>query len=97
MRMTPEVSVIITAFNSMPHLQEALASLNGQPYRPLEIVLVDDENTDSTPKYVRWARRWLVPEDVEFRFLHYPTNHGVAYARNRGLVAAPGVSCQADR
>lgn len=50
-------------------------------------MLVDDENTDGTPKYVRWARRWLVPKDVEFRFLPNLANHCVAYACNRGLVA----------
>lgn len=32
MSMTPKVSVIVAAFNSMPDLQETLASLNGQSF-----------------------------------------------------------------
>lgn len=90
MSKAPKVSVIIAAYNSMPYLHETLASLRNQPYRPLEIVLVDDGSTDGTPEYVRWTRRWLLPEDIEFRLLRNRTNRGVARARNRGLAAATG-------
>ncbi|MGH3885869.1 MAG: glycosyltransferase family 2 protein [Pseudonocardiaceae bacterium] len=90
MSMAPKVSVIIAAYNSMPYLHETLGSLSDQPYRPLEIVLVDDGSGDGTPEYVRWVRRWLLPGDVEFHLLRNRTNRGVACARNRGLAAATG-------
>lgn len=90
MSMVPKVSVIIAAYNSMPYLHETLASLSDQPYRPLEIVLVDDGSSDGTPGYVQWARRWLLPEDIEFRLFRNRTNRGVARARNRGLTVATG-------
>lgn len=90
MSAAPKISVIIAAYNSMPYLHDTIVSLSDQPYRPLEIVLVDDGSTDGTPEYIRWACRWLLPEDVEFRLLRNRINRGVARARNRGLTAATG-------
>lgn len=45
---TTVVSVVIAAYNSMPHLDETLRSLIGQSYRPLQIVVADDGSTDGT-------------------------------------------------
>lgn len=84
------VSVVVAAYNSMPYLAETLRSLIEQPYRPLEIVVVDDGSSDGTPDYVVWARRWLARSDVDLLLLANPTNQGVGHARNTGLRAATG-------
>ena len=43
------VSTIIPVFNRPDMLREAVASVLAQTYRPIEVILVDDGSTDSTP------------------------------------------------
>lgn len=47
-RQRPLVSVVLGTHNSAKFLRRTLASIAGQTYRPLEIVLVDNFSTDST-------------------------------------------------
>lgn len=43
------VSTIIPVYNRPEMLQEAVASVLAQTYRPIEIIIVDDGSTDDTP------------------------------------------------
>ncbi|HEX9605702.1 MAG TPA: glycosyltransferase family 2 protein [Gemmatimonadaceae bacterium] len=45
---TPLVTVIIPVYNEEEHLEECLRSLQGQTYRPVEIIVVDDGSRDTT-------------------------------------------------
>jgi glycosyltransferase involved in cell wall biosynthesis len=45
----PSVSLVVPVFNGARYLREALDSLVGQTYRPLEILVMDDASTDETP------------------------------------------------
>lgn len=47
--MTPLVSIVIPTFNSAAYLDAAIQSVREQTYSPLEIIIVDDGSTDSTP------------------------------------------------
>jgi hypothetical protein len=44
------VSTIIPVYNRPVMLREAVASVLGQTYRPVEVLLVDDGSTDNTPE-----------------------------------------------
>lgn len=79
--MIPLLSVVVPVYQPGPWLAEAIASIVGQRWRPLEIVVVDD---GSDPPLV-------VPEggDVPLSVLRQP-NAGVSAARNRGAAAARG-------
>ncbi len=44
------VSTIIPVYNRPTMLHNAVACLLAQTYRPIEIVIVDDGSTDSTPE-----------------------------------------------
>lgn len=48
--MNPLVSVIVPARNSEDTVRECLESIRGQAYEPLELILVDNESTDATPR-----------------------------------------------
>jgi glycosyltransferase involved in cell wall biosynthesis len=71
------VTVIIPVYNCETYLAEAIESVLAQTYRPLEIIVVDDGSTDSTPEV---ARRFQ--STVEY---HRQTHRGVGAARNTGL------------
>jgi glycosyltransferase involved in cell wall biosynthesis len=78
----PLLSVVIPCYNAARFLPEAAASVLAQRYEPLEILLVDDGSTDSTPEIAPA----LAPE---VRYLRQE-NRGPAAARNWGLREARG-------
>jgi len=47
------VSTIIPVFNRPALLREAVQSILDQTYRPIEIIIVDDESTDDTPACIQ--------------------------------------------
>ena len=80
------VSVIIPCYNSEAWLGETLASVIGQTWKQLEIILVDDGSGDSTAIIIRQFEA-LHPELVKTVF---GPNQGAASARNAGLALAKG-------
>jgi glycosyltransferase involved in cell wall biosynthesis len=78
----PLVSCIVPVFNGERYLREALDSIFAQPYRPIEVIVVDDGSTDATPAVLAtYADRIL-----SFR----QANAGPAAARNHGVREARG-------
>jgi glycosyltransferase involved in cell wall biosynthesis len=79
---SPLVSCIVPVFNGERYLGEALDSILKQIYRQLEIIVVDDGSTDTTPTVAaRYRERLLyVRQD----------NAGAPTARNLGLSLARG-------
>jgi glycosyltransferase involved in cell wall biosynthesis len=83
--LEPLVSVLIPAYNAASTLAETLASVCGQTYRNLDIIVVDDGSADATFSV---ASR-LSKEDPRIRVLRQD-NAGVAAARNLALRHAVG-------
>jgi glycosyltransferase involved in cell wall biosynthesis len=46
------VSVIITVYNGMPYIRDAVEALLLQTYENLEIIIIDDGSADETPQYL---------------------------------------------
>ena len=46
--MNPKLSVIIPVYNAEKFLDKCINSILNQPYKDLEIVLVDDSSTDAS-------------------------------------------------
>jgi glycosyltransferase involved in cell wall biosynthesis len=83
--LEPLVSVLIPAYNAASTLAETLASVCGQTYRNLDIIVVDDGSADATfPLASRLSK-----EDPRIRVLRQD-NAGVAAARNLALRHAVG-------
>lgn len=81
----PLVSVVIPTHNRPEHLSLAVSSVAAQTYRPLEILVIDDDSevpvNDSPPE---------VPSDVSLRIVRQSPGKGAAGARNRGAREAKG-------
>ncbi|HAT12703.1 MAG TPA: glycosyl transferase [Microcoleaceae bacterium UBA10368] len=79
---TPQVSVIIPAYNGDRYIVQAVESSLSQTFTDLEIIVVDDGSTDGTHQV-------LHPYLDRIRYI-YQENQGVAAARNRGIKEAQG-------
>ena len=90
----PTVSVIIPVFQAVRYLKDAVASIQNQTLRDLEIILVDDGSTDGSGELCDQ----IAEADSRVRVIHQE-NRGLGPARNAGLDAAVGeylYYCDAD-
>ncbi|MEE1753598.1 glycosyltransferase family 2 protein [Streptomyces sp. SP18CS02] len=86
---TPDVSVVVAVYNTMPYLTECLNSLVGQSIGldRLEIVAVDDGSTDDSGRELdRFAEKY--PDTV--KVIHQENSGGPAAPSNRALDVASG-------
>ena len=85
--MSPElVSVIVPFHNAERYLGDAVRSVIGQTYRPLELLLVDDGCSDGSAR----VASDLAAKHPEIRLVRLRRNGGPARARNRGLAQVRG-------
>ncbi|ASQ89793.1 hypothetical protein CHL67_01625 [Prosthecochloris sp. GSB1] len=87
----PLVSILMTAYQSSKHVDTAIASMLGQTWRNVELVVVDDASSDDTPELIaRWTEK-----DPRVRLIILPYNVGTYVAKNIGLQFASGefVTC----
>lgn len=79
------LSVIVPIYNVEPYLDRCVQSIVEQTYKDLEIILVDDGSTDSSPKMCDiWAQK-----DNRIKVIH-KKNGGLSSARNAGIDIAQG-------
>ncbi|MEQ9824865.1 MAG: glycosyltransferase family 2 protein [Puniceicoccaceae bacterium] len=79
------VSVIVPCFNYGEQLECSVTSALSQSYPLLEVIIIDDGSTDSTPE----VASQLALKDSRVR-VHHQSNQGVAAARNCGMKLAKG-------
>lgn len=82
--MKEEISVVVPVFNREHMVEATLRSIKAQTWRPLHLVLVDNNSTDGSLRVIReWKRR---NEDESFRVTVVEQPHpGACAARNRGF------------
>lgn len=80
----PTVSLVVTSYNQLDLLQQALTSIERQN-RPFdEVIVVDDASTDGSQNFLDgWVR-----EDLARRLIKNDRNEGLSATRNRGMDAA---------
>ena len=81
----PKVSIIIPVYNVEKYLSRCLDSLTSQTLKDIEIILVDDSSTDTSPALCDEA----ASKDERIKVIH-KENAGAGMARNSGLEIASG-------
>ena len=80
------ISVIVPVYNTVKFIGRCLDSVQGQTFKDLEILCIDDGSTDGTPEILRERSA----SDSRIRVVTLPENHGVPYARNVAMEEAAG-------
>ena len=83
--MNELISVIVPIYNVEKYLDKCIESIVNQTYKNLEIILIDDESPDNSPKM---CDKWL-KKDKRIKVIH-KKNGGLSDARNVGLKIAAG-------
>jgi len=83
--MSNKISVVIPSYNHREYIEEAINSVLGQSYPPIEIIVVDDGSTDDSLKILRK----LQSEHKDIR-LFAQGNQGTNRAINKGVSEASG-------
>lgn len=83
--MKPKVSIIVPTYNVERYLEECLNSIVGQTFKDIEIIIVDDESTDSTVDIIR---RYMAEDDRIKLIQKKHSNAGDS--RNIGIENAKG-------
>lgn len=78
------VSVIVPVYNAGKKIRDCIKSILRQSYRDIELIIIDDCSTDSTPEIIAKF------SDPRIRCLKNDQNQGVEISRLRGLKAARG-------
>lgn len=82
----PLVSVIMTTFNAAATLDYAVASILGQTHRNVELLIVDDASSDSTPELLNiWRAR-----DPRVKIFLSSHNQGTFVSKNHLIDQAAG-------
>lgn len=86
---SPEVSVIVPAFNGKRTILQTLSSIINQEYPSLQLIVVDDGSKDSTASFVKD----FIGENgfsSKFNMVRHETNLGLSRSLNDGIEMAIG-------
>ena len=78
-------SIIVPCWNGEQHLVNCLNSVRDQSYKNIELLIVDNNSTDSSKTIIRDSFGDLKPRSIE-----NPSNYGFARALNQGIDASIG-------
>lgn len=80
---SPQVSVIMPVYNQADYIAGAIKSIFEQTYTNWELIIINDESTDSTAEVVAQF------DDPRIRYI-YQANKGASGARNTGIAKSSG-------
>ena len=83
----PLVSVICVNYNQADFIEEAVSSVFNQTYRNIELIIVDDNSTDTSKKVINDIKS-LHPEVI---IILLKTNSGICKSFNTGFNKAKGM------
>lgn len=84
MKNKPKISVIMSTFNSLPYLKDAVNSILRQSYSNFEFIIVDDASTDKSWEFLSSIK------DKRIILIKNSKNHGLALSLNKALRISKG-------
>ncbi len=81
-----KISVIINTYNVSEYIERSLLSVFPQLTDEMELIIVDDNSTDSTIDTIRK----IVKETYNIHFIFENQNKGISAERNKGILKAVG-------
>lgn len=81
----PLITIIVPIYNDELFLEKCLVSIQKQTYKNIEILLIDDGSTDSSPSIIEKFKQ----RDRRVKLIH-KQNSGVSNSRNLGIKKASG-------
>ena len=81
----PELSIIVSVYNTEKYLEQCLNSLISQEFESCEILLINDGSSDKSGEICN-----LFSEKRRNIHVYHQDNQGVSVARNRGIQEAKG-------
>ena len=87
---TPKVSIVILTLNKWEYTRRCLNGLITQPYRPIELNLVDNGSTDGTVDKLKEFESEARAHGIEVSLRFNVENVGAATGRNHGLEMVSG-------
>ena len=85
-RNYPEISIIISTFNSEIYLRSIIRSIQNQDFLNIEIIIVDDGSMDNSVEVIKE----LMKEDRRIKLLSNIINRGTLYTKTNGVLNAKG-------
>ena len=82
-----KVSVYISTYNRQKKLERAINSVLNQDYKNIEIIVSDDNSSDSTKEFMKE----IVARYDNIIYLRNEDNHGACVTRNKAISAAKGL------
>ncbi|AQW22835.1 glycosyltransferase family 2 protein [Clostridium perfringens] len=81
----PTLSIVIPIYNSEKNIGDCIKSILQQSFTNYEIILVNDGSTDQSEEICKL----LMKKDYRVKYVKQ-INHGVSFARNKGIEVATG-------
>lgn len=82
----PKVSVVVPIYNDELYLKMSIGSLIVQTLKEIEIIIIDNASTDTSPKIIQS----FAEADSRIKFLEFDHNKSRHMARKAGVAAANG-------
>src|SRR4030042_1564031 len=96
----PKISVIMSVYNGMPYLKEAVESILGQTYKNFEFIIVDDASNDKIWEFLKSLKdkqslrsssaSWRTAGLKRIKLIKNQKNLGLATSLNKALRIARG-------
>lgn len=80
------ISIIIPTYNRLDMLKKAIGSVNSQTYKDIEIVIIDDNSTDSTEVEMKE----MAEKNHHILYYRNSKNMGPGFNRNLGFIKSHG-------
>jgi glycosyltransferase involved in cell wall biosynthesis len=89
----PRVSFVLPTYNRIAWIAESIQSLRQQTVKEIEIIVIDDCSTDSTPELMKW----FCEQDPRIKYIRNEKNMGAGLSRNKGnKLAQADIICVCD-